>query len=230
MLHFLSNTFTWQRRSGMAVQPSANKVGITARSAAAFERFAGLCAIITGIVGLLYAISFILLHNVFLSALFLMLGGLFSLAALTAVYERLKEINAAFALLAFLLSATGALGTFIHGGYDLANALHPSAISITQANLPNAIDPRGLLAFGVAGLGLFFIAWLIGQGRLFPQALSYLGYVAAVLLIVLYLGRLIILDPTNLLIVLPALLSGFVSNPVWYIWLGIVLWRGRKIG
>jgi hypothetical protein len=49
------------------------------------------------------------------------------------------------------------------------------------------------------------------------------------LLVVLYLSRLIILEPTNLLIVLPALLSGFVVNPLWYIWLGIVLWRGRRI-
>jgi hypothetical protein len=100
---------------------------------------------------------------------------------------------------------------------------------VWRGSLPNAIDPRGLLAFGVAGLGLCFIAWLVGQSRLFPRALSYLGYVAAALLVVLYLSRLIILEPTNLLIVLPALLSGFVVNPLWYIWLGIVLWRGRRI-
>ena len=96
-------------------------------------------------------------------------------------------------------------------------------------SLPNAIDPRDLLTFGVAGLGLFFIAWLVGLSRLFPQALSYLGYILAVLLVILYLGRLIILDPTNLLIVVPVLLSGFVVNPIWYIWLGIVLFRGRRI-
>jgi hypothetical protein len=54
---------------------------------------------------------------------------------------------------------------------------------VWRGSLPNAIDPRGLLAFGVAGLGLCFIAWLVGQSRLFPRALSYLGYVAAACLL-----------------------------------------------
>lgn len=44
---------------------------------------------------------------------------------------------------------------------------------------------------------------------------------------VLYLGRLIVLTPTSLLILVPALLTGFVVNPAWYIWLGLVLLRGR---
>ncbi|HEX3640377.1 MAG TPA: hypothetical protein VHV10_03700 [Ktedonobacteraceae bacterium] len=212
----------------MAAQSSASRVSSIATPTESFERFAGLCAIITSISAILYAISFIILHNVLLSALFLMLVGLFSLPVLTAVYERLKEAHAAFALWAFLLSIVGALGSLIHGGYDLANAVNPSAaISAAQANLPNTIDPRGLLTFGLAGLGLFFIAWLIGRDHLFPRALSYLGYLEAVLLIILYLGRLIILDPKNLVIVIPALLSGFVFNPILYIWLGIALLRGR---
>jgi len=28
---------------------------------------------------------------------------------------------------------------------------------------------------------------------------------------------------------IPALLSGFLVNPIWYIWLGISLWGGRKV-
>jgi hypothetical protein len=154
-----------------------------------------------------------------------MLGGLFSLAVLIALYQRIAETHPSFARLALLLSVAGALGTLIHGGYDLATVLHPQALSAAEAGLPDAIDPRGLLAFGVAGLGLFFMAWLIGQDRRFSRALSYWGYVAAVLLIALYAGRLIILTPTSPLIAYPALLSGFVLNPIWYIWLGIGLLR-----
>ena len=48
------------------------------------------------------------------------------------------------------------------------------------------------------------------------------------MLIVLYVGRLIIYIPTNPLILLSAVLSGFLVNPIWYIWLGITLWSGRK--
>jgi hypothetical protein len=45
------------------------------------------------------------------------------------------------------------------------------------------------------------------------------------LLIVVYLGRLIILDPSSYAILLPAALVGFILNPIWYIWTGVVLSR-----
>ena|SRR5688572_31713148 len=183
-----------------------------------FEKFAGWSAILAGLSGFLYSISFIVLQSDLLSSLFLMLGGLFSTAALTALYQRLRETESGFALFGFLLSLSAALGSAIHGGYDLANALHPPASPST--GLPNAVDPRGLLTFGVAGLGLFIFSWLVTQTLNFPKGLAYLGYVSAILMIVLYLGRLIILDATNLAIVVPALLEGFIVNPLWYLWLG----------
>ena len=189
-----------------------------------FERFAGLLAILTGIAGFLYSMAFIVLQSNLLSGLFLMLGGLLSTAALVAVYSRLGETDALFALWALLLGITGALGSTIHGGYDLANAISPP--SSLPPDLPSQIDPRGLLTFGVAGIALFFIAWLIGRGEVFPTGLGYLGYLLAVLLIVLYVGRLIVLTPTSPVILVPAVLAGFLVNPGWYIWLGFTLWRG----
>jgi hypothetical protein len=183
-----------------------------------FERFAGWGAILAGLSGFLYSISFIVLRNELLSALFLMLGGLFSTAALTALYLRLRGAESGFALLGLVLTLSAALGSAIHGGYNLANALHPPDIDI--ASLPNAIDPRGLLTFGVSGLGLILLSWLMSQELSFPRGLAYLGYISAVLMIVLYLGRLIILQATHPAIVIPALLEGFIVNPIWYIWLG----------
>jgi hypothetical protein len=190
-----------------------------------FERFAGLCALLAGIGSFLYALVFLVLHNTGLSALVLLLVGLLSAAALVAVYLRLHETDAAFALWAFLLSVTGALGSAIHGGYDLALALHPVP---SMPAFPNPIDPRGLLSFGVAGLGLALLAWLIVRGHRFPPRLGYLGYVAAILLLILYFGRLTVLDPRSPVIAVPAILSGFLINPAWYIWLGLELWRGRS--
>ncbi len=208
----------------MSTQSASNQVDTVTTQSSSFERFAGLSAILAGITGLLYSISFVILKNDVLIALFLMLGGVFSTAVLVALYNRLKETDASFALWALFLSIAGAFGAIIHGGYDLANAINPTTANVALANLPSAIDPRGLLTFGIAGLGIFVIAWLMARGGQFPRSLSYLGYLLAVLLVVLYLGRLIILDPNNPIVLVDALLSGFIVNPVWYVWLGIVLW------
>jgi len=107
--------------------------------------------------------------------------------------------------------------------------LHPEAIPTALATTPSSIDPRGLLTFGLAGLGLFVIAWLIvkGRGEQFPSGLGYLGYLSALLLVVLYFARLILLNPANPLVLGTALVSGFLVNPLWYLWLGIVLLRNR---
>jgi predicted ester cyclase len=58
--------------------------------AASFERFAGACAILTAIASFLYAVAFVILQNVVLSALFLTAVGLLSSAVLVAVYYRVR--------------------------------------------------------------------------------------------------------------------------------------------
>jgi hypothetical protein len=209
----------------MATNVIANRADAVPLPSTAYERFAGVCGIGAGLAGFLYAVAFILLRNDLLSALFLLLTGFLATAALVAVYHRLRSTDADFALWALLLGIVGALGATIHGGYDLANAINPPAGA--PLDLPSQIDPRGLLTFGVAAIALFVVAWLIGKGRQLPIGLSYLGYLSALLLIILYLARLVILDPANPIILGPALLNGFLVNPAWYIWLGIILWRGR---
>ncbi len=192
-----------------------------------FDKFAGWSAILAGLSGFLYSIAFIVLRDNLLSALFLLLGGLFSAPALTALYQRLRGTESGFALLGLLLSLSAALGSAIHGGYDLSNTLHPPASLNTD--LPNPIDPRGLLTFGIAGIGLFLLSWLMTQEMKFPKSLAYFGYLSAILMLILYLGRLIILQATSLAIILPALLEGFLVNPIWYIWLGLTLIRNQSV-
>ena len=125
-----------------------------------------------------------------------------------------------------MLGVAGALGAAIHGGYDLANAINPPPRALPE--LANPVDPRGLLTFGVAGAALFVVGWLILRGGRFPRGLGYVAYLSAALLVVLYLGRLVVVDATNPLILVPALLNGFVVNPALYVWLGLALLRGRS--
>jgi hypothetical protein len=207
----------------MPVSPS--RVGPRMQSTS-FERFAGACAILTAIAAFLYALAFVLVQEELLSGLFLMLMGLLSTAVLVAVYGRLRETDASFALLALVLGVAGALGSAVHGGFDLANAVSPPASTLVE-EVPNPVDPRGLLTFGVAGIALFAVGWLVVGGRRFPIVVGYLAYLSAILLVILYLGRLIVLDPTSPVILLPALLNGFLINPAFYLLVGMALLSGR---
>jgi hypothetical protein len=191
-----------------------------------FFTMAAWFAFIAAAAGLIYSLAFIVLRSDMLSALFLLLGGFASLVAWTALYEHLRAASPSYSLLAFVLSAGAAAGSLIHGGYDLSNALHPPAT--LNLDLPNPIDPRGLLTFGVAAVGIFFFSWLAARDKDFPQGLVYVGYVSAFLMAVLYLGRLIILQATSPVIVFPALLEGFLVNPIWFAWLGLTLLHTKK--
>jgi hypothetical protein len=212
----------------MATRTVTNRARTQAQNLS-FERFAGLCGMLAALTGLLYAVAFVVLKDTLLSGLFLMLGGIFSGAVLVALYYRVRETEAAFATWGVVLALVGALGATIHGGYDLANATNPPPpLPAGVADLPSQIDPRGLLTFGVSGLGLFVLSWLMRRSGRFTTGLVYLGFGLAGLSLILYLGRLIVLDAKSLLIVIPAVLAGFIINPLWYGWLGFRLWRGDR--
>jgi hypothetical protein len=191
-----------------------------------YERFAGACAILAGALTFVYSVSFIILINEPLSSFCLLANGILASAVLVALYERLRTTEPSFALWALLLGLAGSIGSAIHGGYDLAGVLRPHGP--IDPLLPSAMDPRGLLTFGATGLALWVNCWLILRSSRLPRALGYLGYAVAALSIVLYLGRLIVFDAKNPIIVVPALVAGFVATPIFYIWLGVSLWRGAR--
>ncbi len=196
----------------------------------AFERFAGACAFVVGLGGLAYAIVFVTLlrgsgqaANA-ASAGLLLVGGLLSTAVLVAVYGRLRPSSGPFALWALLLGSVAAIGSAVHGGYDLANVINRPQIGLS---IPNPVDPRGLLTFGVTAIAVFVLAWLILRSGAFPKRLAYVGLAAGVLLLVIYVGRLTIVDPESPVLLVAALLAGFVVHPLWYVWLGLELRRHR---
>ena len=197
-----------------------------------FERSSGATAVVVGVGGLLYSIAFVIISRSapdagrFLSSLFLLLGGVLGIQVMAALYRRLRDVDPGFALVGFMLGFAGALGSTIHGAFDLANAFHePAALA---SDVPNAVDPRGVLTFGVAGFAVLVLSRLMTRGGGFPARLGILGYVSGILLVLIYLGRLIVLDPASPLVLVPAALEGFIVNPVWYIWIGLTLWRDAR--
>jgi len=196
-----------------------------------YARFARLAAWGAAASGFLYAVAFIVIarfsssSGATLAGLFLLTGGVLASAVMVALFASLREVDALFAGWALLIGVVAALGSAVHGGYDLANGINRPSGSIPS--LPSQVDPRGLLTFGVTGLAIGTFAWLMGRSAVFPSRLRYLGYLSALLVEVLFIGRLVILDATNPVIVV-ALLAGFVVNPAWYAWLAVALPTGGE--
>jgi hypothetical protein len=203
-------------------------------AATAYERLAGAGAITAGVGGIVYSVAFLggvvegwaPQLGLTVASIALMAGGFLSVLVLVALYRRLLESAAAVGLLGLMLVAVGATGAMVHGGYDLANSVNaPLADVFADAKLPSPIDPRGLLTFGISGLGLLVLAWQSRRSGTLPGNLAALGMAVGTLLIVVYLGRLIILTPTNLLVAVPAAATGLVLSPLFYIRLGLELRR-----
>jgi hypothetical protein len=192
-----------------------------------FMRYAGVSAIISGVASILYAVAFLILKNTALAGLLLALGGFTSIAAFTALYLRLRAVNGAFALYGLIIALMSALGVLVQGTYTLANAVAAPKGAPDLSALPFQADPRGLLAFGMAGAGVAVLSALILRSSL-PRNLGILGLVNAVALIALFLGDLLTgTDTKSLAILIPGGLTSVFLTPAWYIWLGITLWGGK---
>ena len=189
-----------------------------------FDRFAGLASILAGLAGIGYAVAFVVLKNAPLSAQFLTLAPLFAVVGLVAVFERVRSIDSGYATLALALGVFGSLVASTHGVYDLANVLHPPALF---PDGPNAVDPRGFSTFALTGLAVLILASLAGRSPDLPRWVSPLGLVLGVFLVLTFLGRLIVLDATSMLVLGPALVAGLLS-PIFFLLLGAWLLRGRR--
>lgn len=207
-----------------AVTPGVERASMTSR----FARLAAISALLVAAANLAYSISFLIVRpdnpdsGGTAASAFLLTGGLLALPALLALYRLLRPSEPDLALLATVLAVAGALGAAIHGGYDLANAINPPDETV---DLPSAIDPRGLLTFGLAGVALLVFAPLLARRERTLRVLAPLAATLGLLLILLYVLRLVVVDADSAAIVVPAALAGFVVGPLWYARLGLTLRR-----
>jgi hypothetical protein len=187
-----------------------------------FARFSSVCAYLAAFAGLGYSIVFVATTDddtrfgEGLEGGFLLAGGMLAVAVAAGLYEHVRERDPGFALLALLLGAGGGFGAAIHGAYELAVAVEGAE----GADLPSAIDPRGFLTFGVTGAAVALFASLL------RARLRTIGFVFALLLAILWIGRLVGGDADDAALLVPAALAGFVANPLWYVSVGRELSRG----
>jgi hypothetical protein len=212
----------------MATRRDANPqtTASSGANAITFDRFAGVCAIITGLSSVLYAVFFLLVRgslNTYLPSVFLALGGFLALPPLVAVYQRVRRAEEGFALWALLLAAVGYLGTAAHAIFGLA-AVMPKSIDVGSAKDLNPADPRGFLAFFVTGAAVLVFAWLIQRSGAFPVEQAYVGYVLGASVILLFLGNLVTgTNTSSMLILIPGAVASLLATPAWNLWLGLRL-------
>jgi hypothetical protein len=181
-----------------------------------FTRLASACAYLAAVAGLGYSVTFVATTDddsrfgEGLEGAFLLAGGVLAVAVFTALHQHTRDRDGSYALLGLLFGVAGAFGAAIHGAYQLALAVENSA----ALDLPNAIDPRGFLTFGVTGAAVAIFASLLG-GRL-----RVIGLVFATLLEILWIGRLVGGSADDVALLIPAALAGLVANPLWYVLVG----------
>lgn len=195
-----------------------------------FERFAGLSSFLVVVGAALYSVFFIWVvegggSNVKAIWYFLlMLGGLGTVPVLVALYYRLRPVDPGFALTALLLGLGAALGAVLHGSYSLgAEVTPPDPYALGQEDVA-----RGALRYLVFGLFFLLTSWLIQRGGVLPRGLAYLGYLGGAILVFIYIGRLFdFIKPDDYVSLIPPIVYGFAVHPLWYLWLGLELWRGE---
>jgi hypothetical protein len=192
---------------------------------AAFQRFAGISAVLVGVGGLIYGLLFGAIvydagRGVQLAWLTIgLVGPVLATPVIVALYYRLRDTDRGFALLALLLGLGATFGQLENAALFLGKELVPEL----GGGQP---DPAGAFRFGVLGLSLFVFGWLIVRGGALPRGLGYLGQIGGVLLVLVYLGRVTgVIDPATEFTVIPPVLYGVVIHPIFYVWLGRLLRR-----
>jgi hypothetical protein len=169
--------------------------------------------------GIAYGIAFAA-DNATAASLLLSIGAgltVLIISALAASVEDTPTVR-----LAATIGIVGALASTSHGVYDLANRIHPPDVAVT-GDLPNPVDPRGFATFALVGLALVVLSYPLARSPRYGNGLASAGRILGAISIVIFLGRLIILDPTNP-VVRVALVAGVVANTVFLIGLART-WR-----
>jgi hypothetical protein len=196
-----------------------------------FTRFARSAALTAALAGLTYTITFIVVVQRgsewarWTSSAALLVGALAAVPTFCGAFFAFAEREREFALVALVLGVAGALGSATHASYDLAVLANPPGSLGAVGDLPFAADPRGFATFALVGISLALFGWLGVRTGVLSTPLVVLAEAAGLALLVIYIGRLTVLDPRSGLLRPLTALSGFVLNPALLVALAFGLFR-----
>lgn len=156
--------------------------------------------------------------------------GLCALVGIAAVYYRVRAVGEAWAVFATVTGAVAAALTVVAGIYQVANLRYlaslvrtPSqSIAGTLFGAPVPVNPLGIATFALTGVWFLVIALLMLRTDL-PRLLAILGFVAFADLLAGFLAS---LAGATLVSNGAGIIAGAVGGPVFWLWLGVLLYRG----
>jgi hypothetical protein len=144
------------------------------------------------------------------SSLALLAGALALLVVAVGARRRFGADEPDFATLAFVLAIAGAFAAATHAAFDIAVLAKPSDATPLNA-FP--VDPRGFGTFALTGLALGLFGWLGRRGGTLTSTAGLIAMAAGACLVVVFLGRLIVLNPKSNAVKPFAVLSGLALSP-----------------
>lgn len=192
-----------------------------------FDRTASWMAYLSAAVALAYSLCFGYYVREgdrwaqYTSSALLIAGGLIGLPVLVAIYLRVRHVDEGFAIVTLLVAAAAAFGTVLHGAHDIAVFANPEKVTIGADN-PNFTDPRGFSTFALFGLGMIVLA-AMARGAGFAKPIPMIGAVSGLLAVVVYIGRVTVLDPKRWWVAVAAVGAGVVGVPLWNVLVGRAL-------
>lgn len=157
--------------------------------------------------------------------------AVWSFVATVAVYWRLRGTGEAWSLFALLVGGVAALLTIVSSMQQIAYLrylanLFPIApdIAIAAFGAPAPLNAVNIISAGLVA-PWFLITSLLMLKSDYPRLLAYLGFIAFADLTV---GFLAALFGAGSIATYAALIAGAVGGPIFWLWLGILLWRAGK--
>jgi hypothetical protein len=197
-----------------------------------FDRTASWMAYLSAAVALAYSLSFGYYVKEgdrwaqYTSSGLLIAGGVIGLPVLIAIYLRVRHVDEGFAIVALVIALAAALGSTLHGAHDIAVFAHPDQTT-TGPDYPNFTDPRGFSTFALFGVGMIVLAAMT-RGARFPKPISLVGAISGALAVIVYIGRVTVLDPKRWWVAIAAVGAGVIGLPLWNVLVGSALRAGTK--
>lgn len=163
------------------------------------------------------------------------LGALAALAAVPAIAELVRPVNEGLVRWATTLAQLGFAVTAVNYFTQLTvlpwraadfvcvqcpTNVVQTAMAYNQNLL--GLDPQGWLGLGAVGMWIMVISLLALRNNALPRYLAFAGVASGLAYWLLLAGRVL---ENSLLVAVVAVLGGIVLGPLWYIAVGLKLWR-----